>query len=251
MDRSDCPCQEKTNSLFSLLLCLVLLCSVSPLHCSAEEFPQLSSRISHIEGYGHADLEITPEAFDAAGFALGDIVTVSVGSYTGDMPYLNGYYVDRGEHLLHAYPGTDVIAVGRLYRSSSPVDNRYDRAAFSCALAEQNRINAVMNLASTEEEIVACFAAPDFASAYYRELYESGRVILLGLPINFDSAEFAKGIVRGLTFLSEQDPPYLVHCTEGKDRAGFASMVLEALTGGGGRRDHRRLHAVLQQLLRH
>ena len=33
------------------------------------------------------------------------------------------------------------------------------------------------------------------------------------------------------SFLSEQDLPYLVHCTEGKDRAGFASMVLEALTG--------------------
>lgn len=42
---------------------------------------------------------------------------------------------------------------------------------------------------------------------------------------------FAKGIVSGLTFLSEQEPPYLVHCTEGKDRAGFTTMVLEALMG--------------------
>ena len=26
--------------------------------------------------------------------------------------------------------------------------------------------------------------------------------------------------------------PYLIHCTEGKDRAGFVSMLLEALMGG-------------------
>ena len=49
------------------------------------------------------------------------------------------------------------------------------------------------------------------------------------MPITFDTEDFAKGIVSGLTFLSEQEPPYLVHCTEGKDRAGFTTMVLEAL----------------------
>ena len=123
------------------------------------------------------------------------------------------------------------IAEGALYRSASPVDNSYNRAAFANELAELVRVNAVMNLASTDEEILADFAAEDFRSDYYRSLYESGRVIALGLPINFESPDFAAGIARGLTFLSEQEPPYLVHCAEGKDRAGFASMVLEALMG--------------------
>ena len=31
--------------------------------------------------------------------------------------------------------------------------------------------------------------------------------------------------------LSEKEGPYLVHCTEGKDRAGFTIMLLEALMG--------------------
>lgn len=62
-------------------------------------------------------------------------------------------------------------------------------------------------------------------------MFEEGRVIALGMPITFDTEDFAKGIVSGLTFLSEQEPPYLVHCTEGKDRAGFTTMVLEALMG--------------------
>jgi protein tyrosine/serine phosphatase len=86
-------------------------------------------------------------------------------------------------------------------------------------------------MANTEEKILAEFAKEDFRSDYYRNLYESGRVIALGLPVNFKSPDFAAGIVRGLTFLSEQEPPYLVHCNEGKDRAGFALMVLEALMG--------------------
>ena len=62
-------------------------------------------------------------------------------------------------------------------------------------------------------------------------LAEGGKVIALGMPVNFSSDEFAEGIVKGLTFLSENDAPYMVHCTEGKDRAGFASMLVEALMG--------------------
>lgn len=50
----------------------------------------VSGAVAEIEKYGHARLDITIEDFERAGFALGDIVTVSAGSYTGDMPYLNG-----------------------------------------------------------------------------------------------------------------------------------------------------------------
>ena len=41
----------------------------------------------------------------------------------------------------------------------------------------------------------------------------------------------AAGIVEGFDFLAERDMPWLVHCVEGKDRSGFASMMLEALMG--------------------
>ena len=51
------------------------------------------------------------------------------------------------------------------------------------------------------------------------------------MPVNYASDEFAAGIVKGLTFLSEQEGPYLIHCTEGKDRAGFTAALLEALMG--------------------
>ena len=123
------------------------------------------------------------------------------------------------------------LAEGMLYRSASPVYNANGRAAFANELAELVRINAVMNLADSDEDILGYFGEEDFCSNYYRSLYEDGRVLAVGMPISFESEEFAQGIARGLTFLSEQNPPYLVHCQEGKDRAGFASMVLEALMG--------------------
>ena len=123
------------------------------------------------------------------------------------------------------------IGQGKLYRSASPVNNSYGRAAYANALAEAAGVKSVMNLANTEEEIAGYFAEEGFASEYYKSLYEAGSVIVLGMPVNFTSDEFAKGIVKGLTFLSENETPYLVHCTEGKDRAGFTAMLLEMLMG--------------------
>lgn len=279
----------------SLLLAALLLCGM--LSALGEEAPCVTGTVIEVEKYGHALLDVTIEDFNAAGFALGDIVTVKAGSYEGDMPYFNGYYVDHGEYMLRAYPGHTNIAVcinygkfaetagigigdevtvflkekagaltlqeisnlsytnerndypsdeafanfrpvvmgeigeGKLYRSCSPVDNSHGRAAYANAFAEAYGIRSVMNLANTEEEISACFAEECFASDYYKALWDEGNVIVLGLPINFTSYEFAEGIVKGLAFLSEHETPFLVHCTEGKDRAGFTAMLLEMLMG--------------------
>ena len=73
--------------------------------------PEVTGTIIEIEKYGHAVLDITIEDFEAAGFNLGDVVTVISENYTGDIPYLNGYYVEQGEYLLRAYPNEEHIAV--------------------------------------------------------------------------------------------------------------------------------------------
>ena len=69
------------------------------------ETPSITGTVTAIEKYGHALLDITIEDFSAAGYALGDVVTVKAGQYEGDMPYLNSYYVGNGEFMLRAYPG--------------------------------------------------------------------------------------------------------------------------------------------------
>lgn len=282
------------RSFVSLLLCLMLLSGAAAFAAGSVS---VTGKVAEIEKYGHALLDVTIADFNAAGFALGDVVTVQAGSYTGDMPYFDGYYVDNGGYMVRAYPGHENIAVcinygkfaetagigvgdevtitlkekggelatqeisslvytneradyksdevfanfrmitaggigeGKLYRSASPIDDEFGRSAISNKVAEAAGIRSVMNMGNTDEEIAELAAAEGFASQYYKGLYDEGRVIALGMPVNFASDEFAQGIVEGLTFLSAQEPPFLVHCTEGKDRAGFASMLLEALMG--------------------
>ena len=50
------------------------------------------------------------------------------------------------------------------------------------------------------------------------------------MPVDYTSDSFAETLAGGLARLSALEGPYLVHCTEGKDRAGFASALLECLS---------------------
>ena len=274
-----------------IVLILVLALFSAAIPASAGE-SRIKGSVTEVEKYGHAVLDLTEEDFTGAGFELGDIVTVTAGRFTGEVPCLNGYYVDQGEPMVRVRadgsgialcinygsfaetagigPGDPVtitmaekagalllqeinnleytnergdyvsdevfanfraVEEGKLYRSCSPADNRYNRAAFADRLISEAGIQAVLNLADTEEEIMEKFAGEDFASPYYKGLYDAGKVLPLGVAIDFSSDEFGKGIVKGLSFLAGQETPFLIHCTEGKDRAGFTAMILEALMG--------------------
>ena len=273
-----------------IAILMILTFTGTSVAVSSEE-NNITGTVTEIEKFGHAVLDITIEAFNAAGFDLGDIVTAAAGDSEWDMPYLNGYYVDRGEYMLRAFPGTDYIALcinygkfadmaglsigdsvtirmkekagalmlqeinnlefstsrddyssdeefanfrsiveGKVYRSASPVDNQNNQAIIADKLIADVGIQAIMNMENTEEE-VATLLRGNNSTPYYMELYDKGNVIVLGMPVNFDSDEFAEGIVKGFSFLLDHDGPWLIHCFKGKDRAAFASMLLEMLIG--------------------
>ena len=123
------------------------------------------------------------------------------------------------------------LGSGALYRSSSPVNNEIGRAMYADKLAEENKINTVMNLADSSDAVEGYFKEEGFDSPYYKNLYEKGQVIALNMGVSFKTREFQAALVEGLTFLSNNEGPYLVHCNEGKDRAGFTSALLSALMG--------------------
>ena len=123
------------------------------------------------------------------------------------------------------------LGSGALYRSSSPVNNEIGRAKYADELVSLNNVRSVMNLADNREAIEGYFKEEDFASPYYKSLYENGQVIALNMGVSLKTREFQNGLVEGLTFLSKNEGPYLVHCNEGKDRAGFTSALLSALMG--------------------
>lgn len=123
------------------------------------------------------------------------------------------------------------IAENRLYRSASPCDNQHNRAPYVDQLMEQAGVNGILNLSDSHLKIRGYIEKEGFDSPYFLSLYQNDRVIPLALNMNYLSDEFAVTVAQGLTALKDIEPPYLIHCTEGKDRTGFVCMLVEALAG--------------------
>ena len=85
-------------------------------------------------------------------------------------------------------------------------------------------VKTFINLADNEEVMRGY---EGFDASYYSKQ----AIIPLNLGVDFMADEFRAGLAEGLRFIAANEAPYLVHCTEGKDRAGFVSAVLECLMG--------------------
>lgn len=113
---------------------------------------------------------------------------------------------------------------GKLYRSSNPVNaalGRNTQADEACMVAG---ITMVLNLVDNRSEALQ---RPEFAGSYYSTI----DVKYLSLGVDYTSAEFGSGLAEGLVAMADNPGVYLIHCKEGKDRAGFVCAVLECLMG--------------------
>lgn len=178
---------------------------------------------------------------EVARVKTGDKVTIML---TGSQGYLTQYEIRKLKRTNNRadYASNEIFAnfrnivlggipKGVVYRSSSPINNELGRASHSDNLIKQAKINTVVNLADSAENIKTYLAAKDFASPYYADLLKNNRVLCLNMGLAYTSAEFKTSVIKGLVFMSENPGPYLFHCTEGKDRTGFFAALLEALLG--------------------
>ena len=67
----------------------------------------------------------------------------------------------------------------------------------------------------------------DYPYSFYSKL----DVIPLDMAVDFETERFRDALAEGFHYLASHEGPYLVHCTLGKDRTGFACAVLESLMG--------------------
>ena len=118
------------------------------------------------------------------------------------------------------------IASGTLYRSSSPIDPSLGRSRYADAAAASCGVKAVWDMADTADDAAAY---PGFDQTYCRNNCK----IRFGTPLgtDFNSGFFKAGVLGGLLFLAEHEPPFLIHCKEGRDRTGVVAMLIEALCG--------------------
>lgn len=291
--------KANTMTLFVVSAAVTIMAFVLPMMALAADNSQtLTGTVVEVQKYGNLTMDLKPKALYDAGFALGDVLTVTVGDNVLSIPFCTSYSdVDTGslvlrddqknnllvvainmgnfstkynvkvgdtltfalkekagylsEYLIRQLKRTNVrsdyatdsvfanfrsiatrgIAPGVVYRSSSPINNEIGRAAYADALAKAVGIKTVLNFADSAKDIAGYLAAPGFKSDYYKSLYEAGSVVPLNMGVDIAAPEFGQKLAEGVRFLIAHDGPFLLHCTEGKDRAGFVSAVFEALMG--------------------
>ncbi len=175
------------------------------------------------------------------GVEKGDIVTFTLAEKAGYLGQYQAHQLERtnerddyaSDEVFANFRAITVgdIAEGVLYRTSSPVNPEIGRASYADDLIEKAGVKTVVNLADDDEAVQGYFAAEGFDSPYYKSLYEAGSVVVLNMGVDYKAADFQAKLKTGLEFMIAHEGPYAFHCTEGKDRAGFTAILLEALMG--------------------
>ena len=155
------------------------------------------------------------DKFKATQDALSQTYSVDRADYTSDAQFSN-FRALKGGNLKENF----------LFRGASPFDNSRGRASITNSLLEQNQIKTIIDLADTQDEMQAYFSDPSFASEYSKSLYDEGRVVVLGMSSDCDSAEYKAGVTKGVRCLLKNGGPAYIHCMEGKDRKGFVCMLI-------------------------
>ena len=181
------------------------------------------------------------DLWTVAGLQEDDTATITLaerGEYTSIQDARDIHYTDlRSDYasdvIFANFRAVQVGAIreGALYRSASPCDNQHNRAPYVDALIRDAGVGFILNLADNMEKIEGYLSDPALEVPYFRSLWEAGQVEPIALNMNFGSEDFQHKLAAGLSVMTEHEGPYLVHCTEGKDRTGFVCMLLEALCG--------------------
>ena len=116
---------------------------------------------------------------------------------------------------------TTGMGKGVLYRSSSPINPELGRNTYADQAAEKAGIITVVNLADPSNTY----------EGTENSYYSTCQVIYVNLGNDFLSEATLNGLAEGMRFIIDNNGPYLIHCKEGKDRAGFVSALLECLMG--------------------
>lgn len=75
-----------------------------------------------------------------------------------------------------------------LFRSSSPIDNTWQRAKYADELCEKYGIRCIVNLADSEEKLQELLETSD--SPCYKKLYEEGKVLFPEISIALKRLRF-------------------------------------------------------------
>lgn len=179
-----------------------------------------------------------------AGLSDGDTATVTLaepGAFTDIQRALDLSYTDERAD----YPSDVAFAnfrelsggnlkPGKFFRGASPVNNKHNRAGYANALIADAGVQVDFDLADNSDEIEAFLKEDAEAGvnvSHFEGLRSAGNVVAIDLSDAYQSEGYGKKLAAGLVELMQHSGPVYIHCTAGKDRTGFACMLLEMLAG--------------------
>ena len=137
-----------------------------------------------------------------------------------------GDYPDLSDEEFANFRAVQTTGMGRniLYRAASPINPIHNRNTYADAAIQGAGVTVVMNLADDED---TARAYEGFSQSYYA----GASFIALNMGVDFFADEFREKLAQGMRFFARNPGVYMLHCTEGKNRAGFVAAILECLMG--------------------
>ena len=184
------------------------------------------------------------DLWETAGLSDGDTATVTLaepGAFAAIQEALDLSYTDERAD----YPSDVAFATfrelsggnlkpGKFFRGASPVNNKHNRAAYANTLIADVGVQVDFDLADNSDEIEGFLKEDAEAGvdvSHFENLFRMGNVVSIDLGDAYRSEGYGQKLAAGLVELMQHDGPVYIHCTAGKDRTGFACVLLEALAG--------------------
>ena len=180
---------------------------------------------------------------DRVGGKEGDILTISLKEKGGFRDVNermklwktdNRSDYDSDEMFANFYPvECHGMKSGVVYRSSDPLLESDNPARYEYAdrLARNAGINAIISIANTEEDWQSAVAAGSGFGEYCNERYSKGALLFHKFNVDIFVDEQAAKVGRMLRAMIENNPPYLICCSMGRDRTGLIAIILQVLAG--------------------
>lgn len=123
------------------------------------------------------------------------------------------------------------IKSGVLYRGCSLLNYNFSKGRISAAvkLCQESDIRTIIDLSDSDQDVNNYLSSPINSDSYVHKVKKQNSLFNAKLSQDFFCEKTTAELARAFRFIISHEPPFLIHCNEGKDRTGLVCILIEAL----------------------